>query len=154
MRLCAVGRTLDLTLTGSDPDGPFQTLRFELLNAPSGMILDNSTGYLFWTPAKAGRFKVTVQLVDDGIPSMGATRSFTVVVEAATGLAVGLETTDSGLILSWATTPGKQYRLEMLDDLRTNNWTPLDQRTAMAASLSVSVNKDLRVRFFRVVELP
>jgi hypothetical protein len=149
-----VGRTLDLTLTGSDPDGPFQTLRFELLNAPDGMMLDHSTGHLLWTPDKAGRFRVTVQLVDDGIPVLGVTRSFTVVVEAATGLAVGLGTTDSGLMISWPTTPGKRYRLEVLDDLGTTDWASVDEYTANTTSLGVPVSKAQEVRFFRVVELP
>jgi hypothetical protein len=78
------GQTLLVTNSAIDSDIPANTLTFYLdTNAPAGASINSTSGLITWTPPQAaGRstnlFEVSV--VDDGIPSLGATQTFTVVV--------------------------------------------------------------------------
>jgi uncharacterized repeat protein (TIGR01451 family) len=75
--------TLTLTLHGTDPDIPANILTYTLLNGPTGMTLDPVAGALTWTPTEAqgpSTSTVTVQVTDNGIPPMSASRSFRVIV--------------------------------------------------------------------------
>ena len=78
-----VGAPLAITLMADDADLPAQSLRFELVTGPSGMMLDPATGVLNW-PAEAGRapglYPVTARVVDDGSPTLSANVSFQVTV--------------------------------------------------------------------------
>lgn len=55
-------------------------LAFSLTQAPTGMVIDATTGLISWTPAdnQAGNFAVTVQVADPG--SLTDTQSFTIAV--------------------------------------------------------------------------
>jgi hypothetical protein len=62
-----------------------QTLTYALTQAPTGMIIDATTGLITWTPtaAQQGANPVTVQVTDNGTPPLSATQSFTVNVNPA-----------------------------------------------------------------------
>jgi len=75
--------TLSVSASASDSDFPANTLSFSLLSAPAGMTIDPETGAISWTPTEAQGPSVntiTVVVIDDGAPVMGATNNFTVIV--------------------------------------------------------------------------
>jgi hypothetical protein len=77
------GRTLLITNTATDPDLPAQRLTFSLPSPPSGAIISSTNGLLAWRPtiAQSGvTYPLTVQVADNGTPSMTATQSFSVTV--------------------------------------------------------------------------
>src|SRR5438477_6822320 len=75
--------TLVVTNTASDADLPANTLSFGLVSAPTGVLLDASTGVLTWTPTEAqgpSTNLITLKVSDNGAPPLSATNSFMVVV--------------------------------------------------------------------------
>ena len=63
LTLVTLGQTYRYYLTAVDADG--DTLSFQLMQAPSGMTIDPTTGVLAWTPSALGPVSVSVR-VDDG----------------------------------------------------------------------------------------
>ena len=51
------------TATATDPDS--NNLAYSLVNAPTGMTINSSSGLIGWTPSAAGTFSVTVRVTDD-----------------------------------------------------------------------------------------
>ena len=80
------GVTLSITNTATDPDVPPQVLAFSLLNAPASATLTalNGTNAVFtWRPAVSQAntsSQITIQVADNGTPSLSATQSFMVTV--------------------------------------------------------------------------
>jgi hypothetical protein len=77
------GRVLTVTNAATDADVPAQTLRFNLLNGPTGAVINTNTGLLTWRPAIAqspSTQTVAVVVSDSGLPTLGATQSFLVSV--------------------------------------------------------------------------
>lgn len=78
------GELLSFTITAVDPDLPAQHLTFTLgAGAAAGANLDPATGLFTWTPTEAqgpATNAFSVLVADDGVPSLNAARSFTVVV--------------------------------------------------------------------------
>jgi hypothetical protein len=60
----------------SDPDG--DTIVYSLAKGPEGMAIDNATGMMTWTPARAGSFPVTIKASDG--KGLEASQDFTVLV--------------------------------------------------------------------------
>ncbi len=70
-------------LNALDEDFPANHLTFETLSGPDGLSID-PTGKIRWTPTEAqgpSTNTVTVQVTDDGTPSLSATHSFQIVVQ-------------------------------------------------------------------------
>ncbi|MBN8246829.1 MAG: CotH kinase family protein, partial [Verrucomicrobia bacterium] len=95
-QLAAVGnqslealQTLSLNLSGTDSDLPAQALSYSLVSGPAGMTV-SAAGALDWTPSvhqAPGVFPVTVQVADDGVPSLNDSETFEVTVsQSATAL--------------------------------------------------------------------
>jgi hypothetical protein len=61
----------------------------------------------------------------------------------------------SDVILTWQTTPGRQYRLEYKADLSAPDWQPLGSvRVALGTTLDFSDNPEgSPQRFYRVVQV-
>lgn len=76
------GETLDVQPVASDPDG--DALVFSLnTNLPPGIVIHPYMGRITWvTGAGNGpaTHRLTVQVLDNGLPRLGATRSFTVTI--------------------------------------------------------------------------
>jgi len=71
-----------MALQASDPDVPAQALTFSLVSGPPGLTV-SASGLLLWTPTETqgpGSYPVQVRVTDNGIPSLGDTRQFTVTV--------------------------------------------------------------------------
>lgn len=79
----AVGQTLWLTNSATDPDLPANTLTFSLEpGAPDGAGIEPDTGVFSWTPdgEQLGAHLIGLTVTDDGEPILSATQSFTVLV--------------------------------------------------------------------------
>jgi hypothetical protein len=76
-----VGDTLNLTISGSDPDAQ-QTITYSLDTAPQGASISAASGLFTWAPgaAQTGNNTVTVRVTDNGSPTLSATTTFTIVV--------------------------------------------------------------------------
>src|SRR5206468_3952543 len=71
---------LVVTNTATDTALPPNTLTFALVNGPSGVAVDPTTGVLTWTPSEAqgpSTNTITVKVTDNGTPVQSATNSFT-----------------------------------------------------------------------------
>lgn len=79
-----VQTTLYVTNSATDSDLPAQEFYFSLApGAPKGASIRPDTGLFSWTPSSAYALstnQVTVQVTDNGLPSLTASRTFTIVV--------------------------------------------------------------------------
>ncbi len=74
--------TLVVTNAAADADIPPRRLSYELLNAPSGALIDTN-GLITWTPSEVqgpSTNIITTVVTDDGTPQLSATNSFVVIV--------------------------------------------------------------------------
>ena len=74
---------LELYLSATDPDSPGNQLTWVLLDGPAGAALDPASGKFTWSPLlaqAASTNRITVKASDNGVPSLSATNSFTVIV--------------------------------------------------------------------------
>jgi len=77
------GQTLRITNSATDPDIPAQTLTWSLGVQPAGATISAANGLIMWRPAisqSPSTNLFTVAVTDNGVPSRGATQSFSVVV--------------------------------------------------------------------------
>jgi hypothetical protein len=75
--------TLNVTNVASDADVPAHKLTFALVNGPSGLSVNETSGVLSWNPTEAqgpSTNTVVVRVFDNGTPSLSATQSFKVFV--------------------------------------------------------------------------
>ena len=82
-RTVNAGITLAITNSATDPDLPYQTLSFSLLNAPTNAALNSTNGLFTWRPAaiQSGTTNnLSVIVTDNGAPSLSATQDFSIVV--------------------------------------------------------------------------
>jgi RHS repeat-associated protein len=64
----------------TDPDRPHNVLRYRLVDAPTGMTIDAHSGVIAYQAKTSGVFPVTVEVIDDGTPSLTDRTSFRVLV--------------------------------------------------------------------------
>ncbi len=76
MRGCVFAHTLE----AADPDDN-DTLRFEYVQGPRGVIIDELTGLLEWRASIAGRFQITVSVTDKS--GLSDTAAFHITVEGS-----------------------------------------------------------------------
>lgn len=77
------GDTLALEAAGTDPDAPAQALTYQIITAPAGLTLNPNSGAIAWVTGEGNGPStnlVSVRVTDNGIPSLSATASVTVVV--------------------------------------------------------------------------
>ncbi len=81
-----VGMLLVFTNTASDTDNPAQTLTFSLgAGAATNATLNPATGVFYWAPLQSqiGTNPFSVIVTDDGLPTLSATQTFSVIVVAS-----------------------------------------------------------------------
>lgn len=82
-----VGQTVAFTASATDTDSPPQTLTFTLLDGATNATLDANSGAFAFRPLVTqadSTNNFTLQVSDNGTPSMSATQSFTVTVNPLT----------------------------------------------------------------------
>lgn len=101
---------LDLALQATDANLPAQSLQFSLANAPAGASL-SPAGRLQWTPTElqgGSTYSFTVNVVDDGIPPLSDSKTFTVTVNevnsAPTIASIGNQSAFVGVPLTFTAT--------------------------------------------------
>jgi hypothetical protein len=78
-----VGQTVAFTASATDTDSPPQTLTFALLAGPANATLNTNSGAFSFRPLVTqanSTNNFTLQVSDNGTPSLSATQSFSVVV--------------------------------------------------------------------------
>jgi hypothetical protein len=78
-----VGQTIAFTASATDTDLPPQTLTFNLPVAPANATLNSGSGAFSWRPvvSQSGTTNViSLAVSDNGMPSLSATQSFTIIV--------------------------------------------------------------------------
>jgi hypothetical protein len=116
-----VGVTVNFAAAASDPDVPPQALSFSMPVGPTNATLDVSTGAFNWRPlvSQGGTVNpVTIVAADNGSPSLSATQSFTITVNALTRPTVGATGISAGLFsLSVTGQTGPDYAVRASTNL-------------------------------------
>ncbi len=123
------GQRLSITNAATDPD-PGQTLAFDLLSAPSGAALNTTNGVFTWRPAidqASSTNPVTLRVRDDGLPSLAATQSFSILVTNLTNPQVSSSLTSTGRLQLLVTgDQGPDYSIQVSTNLANEqNWITL-----------------------------
>ncbi len=82
-----VNTTLTFTAKGTDPDAG-QKLTYSLIGAPSGAVINATTGAFSWKPTATGSFTFKVRVTDNGTPALYDEEAITVTVKAAAATAL------------------------------------------------------------------
>ena len=131
------GGLLTVSVLASDEDLPANRFSYFLEpGAPAGMTIQESSGVLTWSPPESAAGttnEVTVRVADDGQPSLGASRTFRVVVARPAGQVLQIEMLEGdGVQLRMTGTVGQTYLIEHSPDLRT--WNLLTNFVSTTAS--------------------
>jgi hypothetical protein len=122
------GRTLLITNTAVDVDMPAQRLTFSLQNPPSGATIISTNGLLTWRPSIAqsgATYPLTVQVADNGTPSLSAAQSFSVNVLPPVQPTIGIPFFNQGQPgLQISGNAGPDYSIYATTNL-TGPWTCL-----------------------------
>ncbi len=150
------GELLVVQALASDSDQPLQTLSFSLdSGCPAAAFIQTDSGLFSWRPASANApstNQITVRVSDDGIPSMSAAATFTVIVLSLPKVTAIESTGNGGYGISFATVPGIVYRVDYKDDLNATDWQVLaPEATAAGESLSITDPAVKTQRFYRIV---
>jgi hypothetical protein len=156
-RVVTAGLPLQLTLMGTDPDLPLQTLHYSLISGPAGMTVDPASGALKYTtsvsdPGMSRQVEVAVQ--DSGAAPLEARRSFGLTVVPLDAPAVGVEVQGQSATLRWTSTIGVRYRVQHCPSLLDAVWVNLGgdlvaKRTTTTVTDTIPVGTT--VRFYRVL---
>lgn len=144
---------LSVNATATDADSPANTLSFDLVSGPSGLLV-GVDGLVTWTPgdAQAGTTNaVTLSVTDDGVPSQHATRTFTITVAPRPILSIRLD--GDNAVISWqlaVTGFTLEYTTELSSDFWATEPAPL---VSTATEHTVTVTASSGHRFYRLRKL-
>jgi hypothetical protein len=122
-----VGQTVAFTASATDTNQPPPTLTFSLLSGVSSATLNTNSGAFSWRPAVTNANTTnafTIEVADNGTPSMSATQSFTVTVNPLTqptAASIVLNNGQLGFQVSGQT--GPDYAVQVSSNLF--NWSTL-----------------------------
>jgi hypothetical protein len=161
----SAGQTFSSLNAGSDLDRPYNTMSYQLIEAPSGATI-NSSGMITWTPAswQAPSTNVFTTVASDDNPwavtkqHLSATNSFTLRVfePGIPPLIVNLNVAGDAAMITWSTITGKTYRLQYKDSPGDTTWNDLLPDIAASNSLTTATNPlgSSSARLYRVFQLP
>jgi hypothetical protein len=151
-------RPVFFAAAATDTDLPANQLTYSLeAGAPTGAAIHGTNGLFLWRPLRSDADStnvVTVRATDDGVPSLNATRTFTVIVRDYIEMSLG------GVVME----PGQSTNLTIelvssapLANLSFNVLLPLDRLTSLtmdnlipataSASLSFSLTDAVTLNF-------
>jgi len=148
------GRVLIVTNSASDADVPTQALTFNLLNGPTGAVIDTNTGLLTWRPTIAqspSTQSVAVVVSDNGMPSMSATQSFLVTVTRP-AVPTLVPAATNGSLGFWITgDTGPDYTIESSTNLTSWSFVSTTNSPALPWYWVDTNAHDSPLRFYRAV---
>jgi glucuronoarabinoxylan endo-1,4-beta-xylanase len=152
-RSTGAGVVISITNVATDPDLPTQTFTFSLLSGPAGSTLNPTNGVFSWRPlvSQAGSTNaITVGVVDDGVPVLSATNSFTITVDPLGQAALGSIAVAGGQVSIAAGGPlGPDYTL--LTSTNLANWQTLLTTNPAATPFTLTdTNHGDAARFYRL----
>lgn len=81
-RFVQEGESVSFVASATDPDLPTNMLTFSLAaGAPQGAAIDPQNGRFDWTPTDAGTFQLTIQVSDNGSPSLSDTETISITTD-------------------------------------------------------------------------
>lgn len=156
-RTNAPNTAINFTASATDSDLPAQNLTYVLdPTAPSGASIDAATGVFSWTPtsAQAGTTNVIiVRVTDDGSPNLSDNASFTIVVTRELKV-TEIDISGNTVTITWASTPGKTYRLQRksnLNDAWSNSGGTVNASSGATTSTTDTIGSNIR-QFYRILQ--
>jgi hypothetical protein len=158
-QIAIVGQQFHLVINAVDYDVPSQKLTYELIQAPSGVVLNSGTGALEWTPesTQIGTNQITVRVSDNGQPSLSDQMSFKIIVKPGNEelkiISIAVMNQNS-IQLTIKVKPGASYKVQYKDDITSSSWVDSQTITPTTDILNITNNIGTnRLRFYRVVEI-
>jgi hypothetical protein len=151
--------TLDVFASATDADIPTNTLTFSLIAPPAGMAIGAHSGEITWTPTEEqgpSTNTITVVVMDDGTPALGATNNFVVTVSAPESVPPptieSISVTENVAVVTFASKSNHVYRLQFKGTLLDTSWTDVTPDITATDSVSSCSNQcgPVMQRFFRV----
>ncbi len=148
------GRVLMITNLGTDADIPVQTLTYTSPNAPTGAVLNSSSGVFTWRPKisqSPATQTVSVVLSDNGTPAMATTQNFTVTVTRPADPALSNPSFTNGQFAAWVTGDvGPDYFLQTSSNLVS--WSTISTSTPSVMPFWWVVTNSIQspAQFYRV----
>jgi hypothetical protein len=111
-----------------------------------------------WTPTVDQLLStniVTVRVTDSGVPSLGDTRSFTIVV-VSSPIIERIDAAEETVTITWSALPGIIYRVQFKSNQSESNWSDLPGDVTAegpTATKTDVIYGDLE-RYYRVLILP
>jgi hypothetical protein len=97
-----------------------------------------------------GTNQITVRVQDNGTPPLDDSEIIAVIVSLPPGFTAA-HRNGNALELTWATHPGKTYRVESTDNLAPPDWQPLgSDLPAVGETLSITNTIGGPQRFYRI----
>jgi autotransporter-associated beta strand protein len=155
-RTIHAGQTLSFTNSATDSDVPANTLTYSLdPGAPVAATVGSSTGVFAWTTTASDANTtnaITVRVTDDGTPTLGDSKSFTVTVVSAP--TADISVSGNVVTLSWTSIAGQSYRVQYKDNIDDASWTDLAPDVTASGSTASTTDTTTSQRFYRVAVLP
>jgi hypothetical protein len=157
-RTIAVGMTLTITNTASDPDSPPEVLTFSLgAGAATNATINPTNGVFTWTPTQAqiGSNVFSVIVTDNGTPPLSDAKMFAVVVVTRPVFGA-IAVSNKTAIVTWSANTGITYRVQARTNLNSGSWVDLvPDVTATGPSASLTdTGATNATRFYRVLVVP
>jgi hypothetical protein len=152
-----VGQTVNVDVVARDTNVPTLTLTFDLLNAPAAATfsqLNNSNASFTWRPTTEvanTTNTITLEVVNNGLPSLSATQSFLVVVNPLLAPKVTLATKINGhLELQLAGEFGPDYAVQISTNLLDWDTLLITNSPAMPWTWTDTNAAILPAQFYRI----
>ncbi len=152
------GVTLTLTNSATDPNLPPLPVTFSLLSAPTGAVVNASSGIFIWRPAVAQANTtnlVSIRAANNGTPVLSATQSFYATVKPLNRPVVGgILATNGQILIGISGDAGPDYLIQASTNLIQwqNIFTNLSPPVPFSWSDTVATN--FPSRFYRVQNSP
>jgi hypothetical protein len=148
-----VGQTVAFTVSATDTDQPPQTLTFALLSAAANATLDTNSGAFSFRPTvmQANSTNAfTLQVSDNGSPTLSATQNFSVVVNPLSAPGISSISFNGGQFgFNISGQSGPDYAVETSTNL--TQWSPVFVTNSPALPFVwTDTNSGLPRRFYRV----
>ena len=155
------GENFSVSCAATDSDSPAQTLTYSLLSGPSGSAVDSGTGNFTWRPTvgQGGSTNaVVVVVIDNGIPNLSTTNSFTVIVNSLAQPATStLNYSGGAFSVTINGQIGPDYALQANTNLVVGTWVTVASTNSPATMPVILTDPNAgsqSVQFYRIVTGP